>query len=100
MGREESGIADYVPRIDILCLKNSLCEPLIRLYVKSLAADAGINKDVIFHSSRHTFAMLLMSNGFTIDEASELLGDTPLVAKVYARIHNEQLDKKIIEKLG
>jgi len=84
------------------CQENpfDLSEQRTRDHVKEICKSAGIEKDLIFHSSRHSFAMLLMSNGFTIDEVSELIGDTPLVAKVYARIHNDLLDKKIIEKLG
>ncbi len=78
----------------------SLSEQRARDHVKDICKLAGINKDLIFHSSRHSFAMLLMANGFTIDEVSELIGDSPLVAKVYARIHNDLLDKKIMEKLG
>ncbi|MGN6491059.1 MAG: phage integrase SAM-like domain-containing protein [Agriterribacter sp.] len=78
--------------------KLTLSEQGIRTYVKILCGAAGINKHVKFHSGRHTFAMLLMAKGFTIDEAAELLGDTPLVAKVYARIHNDTLRTKILDR--
>ncbi|MGN6438526.1 MAG: tyrosine-type recombinase/integrase [Agriterribacter sp.] len=77
-----------------------LSEPKAREHVKKICEDAGIAKDLIFHSSRHTFAMLLMAKEFTVDEVAELIGDTPLVTKVYARIHNDILSKKIMEKLG
>lgn len=77
-----------------------LSEPNVRIYVKEIASDAGIKKNVKFHSARHSFAMLLMANGFTIDEVAQVLGDSPLIARVYARIHNESLDKKIRERLG
>lgn len=78
----------------------SLSEQRARDHVKEICKLAGIPKDLIFHSSRHSFAMLLMAKGFTIDEVAELIGDTPLVATVYARIHNDLLDKKIMDKLG
>lgn len=77
-----------------------LSEQKARLHVKKICTFAGIKKDVKFHSARHSFGMMLMANGFTIDEAAELLGDTPLVTKVYARVHNDFLDKKILERLG
>lgn len=82
--------------------KNSfdLSEEKARLYVKELCGLAGIHRNVKFNHARHSFAMLLMANGFTIDEVAELIGDSPLIAKVYAKIHNESLDKKIRERLG
>lgn len=78
----------------------SISEQRVRDYVKDICVNAGIKKKVRFHTGRHTFAMLLMANGFTIDEVAELIGDTPLITKVYARVHNESLDKKIRERLG
>lgn len=77
-----------------------ISEQQAREFVKELAGLAGIKKHVKFHSARHSFAMLLMANGFTIDEVAYYLGDSVLIAKVYARVHNESLDKKIREKLG
>lgn len=78
----------------------AISEQRARDYVKDIVANAGINKHVRFHTGRHSFAMLLMANGFTIDEVAELIGDTPLITKIYARVHNESLDKKIRERLG
>lgn len=78
----------------------TLSEQKAREHIKSLCKVAGIKKDVKFHSARHSFGMMLMAKGFTIDEAAELLGDTPLVSKVYARVHNHVLDSKILERLG
>lgn len=84
------------------CNKNpfDLSEEKARLYVKELCRLAGITWNVKFHSARHSFAMLLMANGFTKDEVAELIGDSLLITKVYARIHNPSLDKKIRERLG
>jgi site-specific recombinase XerD len=76
-----------------------LSETNTRIYIKELCGLAGIKKDVKYHASRHSFAMMLMTNGLTIDEVAEKLGDSPLIAKVYARVHNESLDKKIRERL-
>jgi site-specific recombinase XerD len=77
-----------------------LSEQKTREYVKEVCKLAGIKKHVKFHTSRHSFAMLLMKNGFTIDETAHLLGDSIDVARIYAKIHNETLNKKIMEKLG
>lgn len=77
-----------------------LSEHHLREYVKSICSLAGIKKHIKFHSSRHAFAMLLMAKGFTIDEVAELIGDSELITKVYAKVHNESLNKKIRERLG
>lgn len=79
----------------------NLDEQSARNYVREIASLAGIQKRISgYHTGRHTFAMLLMANDFNRDEVAELIGDTPLITKVYARIHNEVLDKKVREKLG
>lgn len=77
-----------------------ISEQSARDFIKEISADAGIKKSVKFHTARHSHAMLLMANGFTIDEVAHLIGDSIIIAKVYARIHNESLDKKIRERLG
>lgn len=77
-----------------------LSEEKARVYVKELCRLAGITWNVKFHTGRHSHAMLLMANGFTIDEVAILIGDSPLITKVYARVHNPSLDKKIRERLG
>jgi len=77
----------------------SLSEEKTREFAKEISKLAGIKKHVKFHTSRHSFAMLLMKKGFSIDETSHLLGDTVAVARIYARIHNESLNKKVLEWL-
>lgn len=77
-----------------------LSEHHIREYVKEICKLSGIKKHIKYHSSRHAFAMLLMAKGFTIDEVAELIGDSELITKVYAKVHNESLGKKIRERLG
>lgn len=75
-----------------------LSEQKLRLYVKELCEMKGIRK-VKFHAARHSWAMLLMNNGFSLDEVASTLGDSPEVARIYARVSNEQLSNKIKEKL-
>jgi site-specific recombinase XerD len=78
----------------------NISEQKVREYVKEICKLKGIKKNVKFHTARHSFAMLLMKNGFSLEEVAELLGDTLNVARVYAKIHNESLNKKILERLG
>lgn len=76
----------------------TLSEQKVREYVKALCSLKGIKKHVKFHTARHSFAMMLMAKGFTIDEVAELIGDSELITKVYARITNESLSNKILER--
>ncbi len=77
-----------------------LSEDKIRQYIKELFSLVGINKDISYHSSRHSYAMLLIKKGFSIDEVAQAIGDTAIVAKVYAKISNPHLHKKFKELLG
>ena len=78
----------------------NLSEEKIREYVKMICKFAGINKHVKFHTARHSFAMLLMAKGFSIDEVADMLGDTPNIARTYAKISNVHLSNKILDRLG
>jgi len=78
----------------------NLSEQKVRSYVKEICRRIGINKNVKFHTARHSWAMLLMSKGFSVEEVAETLGDSLNIAKVYARISNEQLSGKIKDLLG
>lgn len=74
-------------------------EQSMRKYVKELAMLAGLNRKIKVHTARHTFAIMLLNKGFTIDEVAELLGDSKDVAKIYARVTNVQLHNKVMERL-
>jgi hypothetical protein len=41
-----------------------------------------------------------MENGFEQDDVAALLGDSPDVARIYARVTNKRLERKIMEKFG
>jgi site-specific recombinase XerD len=73
----------------------TLSEPKVREYVKDLANLSGLGRKIKLHTARHSFAMMLVNRGFTIDEVAELLGDSKDVAKVYARITNTVIDNKV-----
>lgn len=78
----------------------NISEQTARSHVKDICSDAGITKDVSLHTGRRTFANLLRSKGFEIKQIAEKMGDSELITRVYARVHNESLDKKIRERLG
>lgn len=56
-------------------------------YLKQWVADAGITKNITFHSFRHTFATLQLSLGTDIYTVSKMLGHRELkTTQVYAKI--------------
>jgi len=69
--------------------------------VKAICGDAGIPfpKTVKFHSGRHTFAMMWIKRGLSVDDVAELLGDSPEIARIYARIENTDLQKKMLDRI-
>ncbi|RKR08001.1 site-specific recombinase XerD [Maribacter vaceletii] len=65
----------------------------VNVYLKEIASSLNINKNLTFHSARHTFATTVtLSNGVPIETVSKLLGHTKIsTTQVYARV----LEKKI-----
>jgi site-specific recombinase XerD len=60
---------------------------------------AGINKNVTFHTARHRFATLLLTNGVDIYTVSKLLGHKDLATtQIYAKIINPKL-KEAVNKI-
>jgi len=84
------------------CKENpfSISEQNAREYVKDIAKLAGVDRKIKVHTARHSFAMLLMDNGFDLEEVAELLGVTMKTAAIYARISNKRLERKVLDKLG
>jgi integrase len=61
-----------------------------RTCIKALAKRAGITKNINFHTSRHTFATLLISAGSDLYTVSKLLGHTSIkTTQIYADVLSE-----------
>lgn len=61
-----------------------------------LIKKTNINKNVTFHTARHTFATLLVSSGVNIYTVSKLLGHTNINSTlVYAKVINEEKEKAV-----
>ena len=59
--------------------------------LKHMAQQAGIEKNLTFHCSRHTFATLTLTAGGDIYTTSKLLGHTSvLTTEIYAEVVNEK----------
>lgn len=64
--------------------------------LRKLIKKTNIDKDVSFHSSRHTFATLLVTAGVNIYTVSKLLGHRDIESTlVYAKVVNEEKEKAV-----
>lgn len=64
---------------------------VIEKYLAIWCKDAGINKHITYHCSRHTHATLLLTYGVDIYTVSKLLGHTRVqTTEIYADIINEK----------
>lgn len=67
--------------------------------LKQWAVNAGIIKDITFHSARHTYATLLLTKGADIYTISKLLGHRELrTTQIYAHMIDKKKEEAI-EKL-
>ena len=64
--------------------------------IKTWARKAGINKNISFHTSRHTFATLELTLGADLYVVSKLLGHTNIqTTQIYADIIDKKRDEAI-----
>ncbi|APQ16218.1 site-specific integrase [Maribacter hydrothermalis] len=70
----------------------------INFYLKEITSDIGINKNITFHSARHTFATTVtLSNGVPIETVSKLMGHKKIsTTQIYARVLEEKISSDII----
>lgn len=71
----------------------------INRHLKELAKEAGIKKNLHYHMSRHTFAILALTNGMSIYEVSKFLGHKDIkTTEIYLKFVPEH-KKKAISKM-
>ena len=62
----------------------------------SPAKAAGINKNMTFHTARHTFATMMLTLGADLYTTSKLLGHSDVqITQVYAKIVNQKKDEAV-----
>ena len=65
--------------------------PILSKIVKKWGINAGIDKYITFHTSRHTFATMLMTNGADLYTTSRLLGHKKIeTTQIYAEITDKR----------
>ena len=67
-------------------------------YLKKVAKEAGVEKNITFHLARHTFATTItLSHGIPIETVSKMLGHTSIkTTQIYAKI----LDTKVMDDMA
>lgn len=81
-------------------LPNGLLLPImsnqkLNSYLKEIGDLCGINKNLTFHASRHTFATTTtLAKGVPIETVSKMLGHTNIeTTQIYARITNSKISR-------
>lgn len=70
--------------------RNQLLECLQE--AEKVISECGINKQISFHCSRHTFGTLALSKGMPIESVSRVLGHTNIkTTQIYAKITTQKL---------
>jgi integrase len=60
--------------------------------LKRIAKTCGLEKNVTFHQSRHTFGTLAVSKGVPIETVSKILGHSKITTtQIYAKMTNEKI---------
>lgn len=68
----------------------------INAHLKMWAAKAGITKAITYHTSRHTFATMLLTLGADLYTVSKLLGHSQIKnTQIYAEIINRRKDEAV-----
>ena len=63
------------------------CNSTLNLYLKEIAQICNINRPLVFHCARHTFAVMMLDLGTDIYTVSKLLGHRELnTTQIYAKV--------------
>jgi len=73
---------------------NRLSDQKCNIHLKTIAAKAGIDKNLTFHMGRHTFATWALKSGVPIEQVSKMLAHADITTtQVYAKVLQEEVDK-------
>ncbi len=70
--------------------------PTVRKYLKILNKKAGIKKYITFHTARHSFATLFLSENVPLESVSKMMGHSDLsTTLIYAKITNKKISNDL-----
>ena len=70
------------------------CSNSCNQFLKRLGQECGIQANLTFHMTRHTFATLSLSKGMPIETLSSILGHTSIrTTQIYAKITNQKISE-------
>lgn len=76
------------------------CNADVNRKLKEIMTEAGINKRITFHSSRHTCATTLVYDGVPITSVQKVLGHKKIsTTQIYSEVHNQTLVKDLSNAL-
>ena len=112
--RKKTKIEYEIPLLDVplQILNNGKLLPMysnsdVNKYLKTIASICGINRKLVFHMARHTYATeITLSHGVPLETVSKMLGHTRVeTTQIYAKITDDKissdtikLDSKISER--
>lgn len=71
-------------------------QPIVRRHIKIWAGQAGIGKDICFHTSRHTYGTMLITAGVDLYTASKMMGHADVrPTQEYAKIADRKKEEAI-----
>ncbi|WP_373846916.1 tyrosine-type recombinase/integrase, partial [Bacteroides heparinolyticus] len=66
--------------------------------IKKIIGLCGIEKEITWHTRRHTFATMSLSKGVPIESVSKMLGHTNIkTTQIYARITNKKIEQDMLK---
>lgn len=69
-------------------------------YLHIIESDLHLNKPVTCHIGRHSFATMMLSYGFTLEEVKKMLGHKDIkTTQIYAKLSSSVVEKSVKKKL-
>lgn len=78
------------------------CNSTLNLYLKEIARICNINRPLVFHAARHTYATeITLSHGVPLETVSKMLGHSRIeTTQIYAKVTDDKIsaDTKVLNR--
>ncbi len=70
------------------------CNSMLNLYLKEIARMCNIDRPLVFHAGRHTYATeITLSHGVPLETVSKMLGHSQIeTTQIYAKVTDDKID--------